>query len=180
MIPHGYNIRLAVSEDVFGLPAIEREAGILFDDYLERIGLTEDFIPHINSLENFQNAQRAGRLWVAVAGSGDVVGFALVVEVGGFAHLEELDVLPKHGRKGLGSALLDAVCNWAEQAAYPAVTLSTFRDIPWNAPFYRRRGFRVVTPSEISSDHVQLVASEGARGLRADLRVMMAYDTGRL
>ena len=109
--------------------------------------------------------------------SGEAVGFALVLEIGGFAHLEELDVLPPHGRKGLGSALLDAVCTWAGQGGYPAVTLSTFRDVPWNAPFYQRRGFRVVVPSELSDDHVQLVVSEQRRGLRPDLRVMMAYAT---
>jgi len=175
MIPNGYRVRVAVAEDVARLPEIERQAGLLFDDRLEQIGLTKEFQPPVTSVENFENARRAGRLWVAVPPSGDAVGFALVLEVGGFAHLEELDVLPRHGRKGLGSALLDAVCTWAGQAGYPAVTLSTFRDIPWNAPFYQRRGFRVVAPSELSDDHVQLVFSEGRRGLRADLRVMMAY-----
>lgn len=177
MIPNGYEVRVAVAEDVACLPEIERQAGQLFDDHLEQIGLTKEFQPHINSVENFENAQRAGRLWVAVSPFGDAVGFAMVLEIGGCAHLEELDVLPAHGRKGLGSALLGAVCSWAEQAAYPAVTLSTFRDIPWNAPFYQRRGFQVVIPSELSDKHVQLVASEGRRGLRRDLRVMMARVT---
>ena len=101
----------------------------------------------------------------------------MVLEIGGFAHLDELDVLPAYGRKGLGSALLDAVCTRAEQAEYPAVTLTTFRDIPWNAPFYWRRGFRAVVPSELSNEHVQIVVSEERRGLRSDLRVMMARFT---
>jgi GNAT superfamily N-acetyltransferase len=96
------------------------------------------------------------------------------VEIAGIAHLEELDVLPAHGRKGLGSELLDTVCTWAKQAGYSAVTLTTFRDIPWNAPFYEHRGFQVVSPSEFSNEYVQLVISEERRGLRADLRVMMA------
>ncbi|MBZ5642790.1 MAG: GNAT family N-acetyltransferase [Acidobacteriia bacterium] len=174
MIPNGYRIRAAVAEDVACLPEIERQAGLLFDDHLELIGLTKEFQAPVNSVENFEKAQRAGRLWVAVPPSGDPVGFALVQEIGGFAHLEELDVLPQHGRKGVGSALLNAVCAWAAQGGYPAVTLSTFRDIPWNAPFYQRRGFRVVPSSELSAGHVQLVASEQSRGLRADLRVMMA------
>jgi GNAT superfamily N-acetyltransferase len=177
MIPNGYRVRVAVAEDVACLPEIERQAGLLFDDRLEQIGRTKEFQPHVNSVENFQEAQRAGRLWVAAAPSGDVVGFAMVLEIGGFAHLEELDVLPSHGRKGLGSALLDAVCAWAEQAGYPAVTLSTFRDIPWNAPFYQSRGFRVVPTSDLSDEHVQVEVTERRRGLRTDLRVMMAYAT---
>jgi len=62
MIPIGYEVRLAVAEDVPCLPEIERQAGILFDDHLERIGLTKEFIAHVNSVENFKNAQHAGRL----------------------------------------------------------------------------------------------------------------------
>jgi GNAT superfamily N-acetyltransferase len=177
MIPNGYKVRLAVAKDVARLPEIERKAGMLFDDHLEQIGLTKEFQQQVNSLENFENARRAGRLWVAALPSGDAVGFAMVLEIGGFAHLDELDVLPAHGRKGLGSALLDAVCTWAVQTGYPGVTLTTFRDIPWNAPFYWRRGFRVVASSELSNEHVQVVVSEGRRGLRTDLRVMMARFT---
>lgn len=175
MIANGYRVRRAVAQDVDRLPEIERQAGLLFDDHLEQLGLTTEFVAEVNPVQNFENAQRAGRLWVAVPPSGDVVGFAMVVEIGGFAHLEELDVLPAHGRKGVGSELLNTVCIWAAQVGYPAVTLSTFRDIRWNAPFYKCRGFRVVTPSELSDEHVQLVISEQLRGLRDDLRVMMAY-----
>jgi GNAT superfamily N-acetyltransferase len=179
MIPAGYQVRLALAEDLAYLPEVERQAGTLFYDHLERTGLTKESLANVNSVENFENARQAGRLWVAASPSGDAIGFALVLEIGGFAHLDEIDVLPSCGRQGLGSALLDAVCRWAQQAGYPAVTLSTFRDVPWNAPFYQRRGFRVVAPSELSDDHVQLVVSERRRGLRTDLRVIMAYATAR-
>lgn len=59
-------------------------------------------------------------------------------------HLHQLAVHPDHGRQGLGTALLAAVF---ARAAGRAVTLTTFRNIPWNEPWYRERGFtEVVDP----------------------------------
>ena len=175
-----YEIRRAVPEDVSFLPDVERLAGSLFDTHLAEVGLTDDAVAHVNSIEDFQRAREAGRLWVAVAADGQVVGFALVLEIGGYAHLEELDVLPAHGRRGVGSALLDAVCVWAGAAGYPAVTLRTFRDIPWNAPFYRSKGFEVVDSSQLSDEHVDIEALERQRGLRTEFRVSMKYSTARI
>jgi GNAT superfamily N-acetyltransferase len=174
-----YQIRRAVPEDVSFLPGIEQMAGTLFDTQLAATGLTDDVVAHVNSVEDFEKAREAGRLWVAVAADGRVVGFALVLEIAGYAHLEELDVLPAHGRRGVGSSLLSAVCTWAAAAGYPAITLRTFRDIPWNAPFYRRRGFEVVDSSHLSDEHVEIEALERQRGLRTDRRVSMKYSTGR-
>ena len=44
------------------------------------------------------------------------------------------------------------------EAGYPRITLSTFRDVPWNRPFYERRGFRVVDPGGLPPQHRDLVA----------------------
>ncbi len=41
--------------------------------------------------------------------------------------------------------MLEQVIKTARQAAYPAVTLTTFRDVPWNAPFYTRLGFSMLS-----------------------------------
>jgi GNAT superfamily N-acetyltransferase len=173
----GYSIRLAMAEDTVFLPSIENQAGALFRNRLRETGLTAAAFDQVVPSEDLDVAQRLGRLWVAVSPGGDRVGFALVTDVGGAAHLEELDVLPEHGRRGLGSRLLETVCEWAGEAGYPRVTLSTFRDVPWNAPFYSRRGFRIVDPGDVSEQHVQLVRAEKKRGLRIDLRVIMERRT---
>jgi GNAT superfamily N-acetyltransferase len=77
--------------------------------------------------------------------SGDPpVGFASVHLVDGVAHLWQLAVLPSATRHGYGSALVAAVCDWAISKRLAGVTLTTFRDVPWNAPFYDRLGFRVI------------------------------------
>jgi GNAT superfamily N-acetyltransferase len=80
---------------------------------------------------------------VLVAGD-PPVGFASVHVVDAVAHLWQLAVHPSATRHGYGSALVAAVCNWAVSKRLDAVTLTTFRDVPWNAPFYARLGFRVL------------------------------------
>ncbi len=164
-------------EDVALLPEIERLAGLQFKTFPGDLGIPEEMYEHPNSVETFAAAQRAGRLWVATASGVTPVGFALIVEIEGYAHLDELDVLPLHGRQGIGSRLLTIVCAWAKDTGHPAVTLRTFRDVPWNAPFYQRRGFHVVESTALSAGHLGLEASERERGLRTDIRVTMAYDT---
>ena len=77
--------------------------------------------------------------------SGDpAVGFACVEVVDGDAHLWQLAVHPNAGRQGRGTALVRSVCEWAGSQGLPGVTLTTFRDVAWNGPFYARLGFEVM------------------------------------
>lgn len=115
----------------------------------------------------------AGLLWVAST-EAVPVGFAQVKLLeSGSAHLDELDVHPEHGRRGLGRRLVTAVCEWAAGERLPQVTLSTFRDVPWNMPFYASLGFAVVAPPERSDAMRAIVADETRRGLNPDRRVIM-------
>jgi GNAT superfamily N-acetyltransferase len=177
MMPIGYTLRSAKPSDIPLLPEVERQAAQLFLGYLDETGLTAADLNAVNPAPAFEQARQAGQLWVAETPDGAVVGLALVVILGGYGHLDELDVLPDYGRRGIGSALLNTVCDWARQSGYGAVTLRTFRDIPWNAPFYQRHGFRVVESARLSPQHVELEAVEQQRGLRIDRRVAMMYST---
>jgi hypothetical protein len=56
------------------------------------------------------------------------------------------------------------------------VTLTTFRDVPWNAPFYARLGFRILEPSAWTPGLMALLALEESRGLPRRLRVAMRYS----
>jgi len=62
------------------------------------------------------------------------VGMVIASVREGSVYIEEIDVLPQHGRRGLGARLLEGVCAWARTNGYPALTLSTFRDVPGTAP----------------------------------------------
>jgi GNAT superfamily N-acetyltransferase len=157
-------------DDLVVLPKIEREAATLFAGWHIPLEVLEEETP----LDAFTAAQRDGRLWVARSESGCVVGFALVQLVGGQPHLEEIDVLPSFGRQGVGRALVHAVKAWARASGYASLTLTTFRDIPWNAPFYERMGFHEVPAYALSPALQTLVREETERGLDPATRVVMS------
>jgi len=134
-------IERARAEDVADLPAIERDAAHRFEGW----GLEADVLAEATALDELAEGQRRGTLWVARE-DGRCVGFALVALDGGEPYLDELDVLGSHGRRGIGRLLVFTVKRWAEDAGHRGVTLATFREIPWNAPFYQRCGFRETGP----------------------------------
>ena len=83
-----------------------------------------------------------GLVWAAVDDREELVGFALCSDRGEDLYLDQLSVLPRHGRRGLGSRLVRRVLAEAETRSHRRVSLSTFRKVPWNGPFYRKLGFR--------------------------------------
>ena len=166
-----YEVGLASTHDVPLLPDVERRACALFVTIPALDGIPLD----VTELEELAVGQQAGLLWVARDG-GRPIGFALVEPLGDGLHLEELDVLPEHGGKGVGRALLRKVCRYAA-ARRQALTLTTFRDVPWNAPFYSRAGFRILEAGELSPALAERMADEAARGLGGtELRVAMRFD----
>lgn len=154
------------------LPELERAAARLFEGW----ELPPYLLEESTSLEDFLEAQRDGRVWIALQGDDRPVGFALVAILTASVHLEELDVHPDHGRRGIGRALVAAVCRAADAQGLP-VTLTTFRDIPWNAPFYERLGFRILEAGELGDELLEIVSDESRRGLPADRRVAMRRDS---
>lgn len=157
-----YAIRLAGPEYIPALAAIERAAARLFLAHPTHIapGLLDDTL----ATATLRRALTRGRLWLALHGA-EPVGFACVLRYGRLAHLRELAVHPDHGRRGLGSALVKAVCKQARQQRLDGVTLTTFRDIPWNAPFYARLGFREFVPEGCPVFLRRYLAAERRRGL---------------
>jgi GNAT superfamily N-acetyltransferase len=163
-----YSITTARPQDLVRLPAIELAAARLLAGHAPETVLNET-----TELEVLQKARQDGHLWVALADD-LAVGFAHVEVIErGAVHLEELDVDPAHGRRGLGTRLVTRVCDWAAAAGFTAVTLTTFRNVPWNMPFYERLGFEVVSPAQLTSQLRAIVEDETRRGLDPLQRVVM-------
>jgi GNAT superfamily N-acetyltransferase len=76
------------------------------------------------------------------------VGLCRIDAVGDGAHLEQLSVHPEHGRHGLGRGLLRAAVRWTGDNGFPELTLITYRDVPWNGPFYASEGFVEIGPAD--------------------------------
>ena len=170
MTPPRYVISTARLEHIGLLPAIELAAAQLLSGHAPATVLDV-----VTDTQTLTDAVRHGRLWVALAD--DVpVGFALVEMLASdLPHLDEVDVAPAHGRRGLGTALVRATCAWARDNAFPMLTLTTFRAVPWNLPFYARLGFVEIPRDRLRPELTAVVRDEAARGLRPETRVVMAY-----
>lgn len=109
-------------------------------------------------------AAEPGFLWVLEEESTQVlIGFVHVITRGPLAHLEQLAVRVDHGRRGHGGRLVDAAKIEARRRGHRTLTLRTYADIPWNAPFYAQRGF--VEVQARTGFHRDLAAVEERLGL---------------
>ena len=176
MTSSAYTIRLARRAELGRLPDIERRAAARFRERAAALGLSEEDLSDARSLESLRAASDDGRVWVAADDDDRPVGFAVASALGSCAHLDEMDVLPEHGGRGLGARLLEAVCTWARRRGFAAVTLTTFRDVPWNAPFYAKHGFAPLAVEDLPPELRALREREAESGLRPDLRVVMRRE----
>jgi len=168
-----YRITQARPTDLRLLASIEIAAARLLSGHAPAEVLNET-----TSEDELDDARRRGQLWVALAGDAPV-GFAHVkVLEPTAAHLEEIDVHPDHARRGIGTRLIAAILAWAADAGYRAVTLTTFRDVPWNMRYYARCGFAVVPTEELSPALRSIVEDEARRGLDPRRRVVMRCVLG--
>ena len=162
-------IRPALPADVLGLPAIEAAAGEAF----RTVGMPEiadDPLPDVQQLKRHASD---GRVRVATV-SNEVVGYALAGVRDGSAHLEQVSVHPDHAGQRIGADLIDAVTSWARDRGDDRLTLTTFADVPWNAPYYRKLGFRALPDDALGP---QLAAELSAERMRFTApRIAMARD----
>jgi GNAT superfamily N-acetyltransferase len=165
-------IQAAGREHLRAIPAIELAASAMFSER----DLPLQIRYRVTDPEALREAQRDSRLWVALADDRTPVGFAMADTIDGSAHLDELDVIPKFGRRGIGTRLLDAAINWARDSRFPQMTLVTFRNVPWNAPFYEKKGFVSMANAELGDGLEGLLKEEGKAGIDVTRRVCMSMD----
>ncbi|MGW2026777.1 GNAT family N-acetyltransferase [Streptomyces decoyicus] len=165
--------------ELSALRAIERAAGEAFRG-LGMAAIADDEPPLPAQLTAFQ---RAGRALAAYEEPGRAaadeparpLGYLLWEPVDGCTHIEQVSVHPQHAHRGIGRALIDR----AERDGGPApLTLTTFAEVPWNAPYYARIGFRVLTDAELTPGLRAIRAHEAALGLDRWPRVCMRREPG--
>jgi GNAT superfamily N-acetyltransferase len=146
--------------DLARLMEIGRAADGLFAEY----GLD---LPPDDEPDTFGTAEH-----VLVAGA-PAVGYAVVNTLDGHAYLAELGVHPEFGRQGIGSALLAAACLLGTELGRSAITLTTFVHLPFNAPWYAARGFRMLPYPEWGPELRAEWATEVAAGIMVAPRTAM-------
>jgi GNAT superfamily N-acetyltransferase len=166
-----YTVELARPEHVNFLPAIERAAADIFPSGMIPGKVKET----VMLIEYLEEAQSRGQLWVALAGEDRPVGFAMAADVGNEAMLAEIDVHPDHQQKGLGRELVKKVVQWAYGAGYQGISLTTFKNIPWNAPFYKSLGFRELNRKELTAKLHDVLNNEEKLGLTGRVAMHMTF-----
>ncbi|GAA2342463.1 GNAT family N-acetyltransferase [Streptomyces cuspidosporus] len=168
-------IRQSTIEELPVLQDIERAAGLCFRD----IGMDEIADDEPLSLEELAGYQRAGRAWVAVNGDDRAVAYLITDPVDGNMHIEQVSVHPDSARRGLGRALIEHAAGRAAAEGARALTLTTFVDVAWNAPYYAARcGFRTLGEDELTPGLREIRRHEAAHGLDRWPRVCMRRDVG--
>ena len=166
-------IRLAHPTDAVFLPAVERSAAEAFRAIPSLAWIVDDTV---RSEEDHLKFIGYGTSWVTVSETGRPVGFLCGEVCGCDLHIWELAVQSDHQRSGRGLALIVTAIDWASEHGLAGVTLTTFRDVPWNEPFYKRAGFQTLGDDQVGSRLRDILLGEIERGLPGEQRCAMRYD----
>ncbi|MFZ3468582.1 GNAT family N-acetyltransferase [Streptomyces sp. 4.24] len=179
-------IRAAHIDELPLLQDIERAAGECF----RAIGMPEIADDEPLPVEELLGYRRAGLVWVAAertgpadstvaadgTGGGTPVGYLIADRVDGNLHVEQVSVHPDRAHRRIGRSLLEHLAERAAAEGAPALTLTTFTDVPWNAPYYARCGFRILDDSGLGPGLRDIRDREAVHGLDRWPRVCMRRD----
>ncbi|MEO3773811.1 GNAT family N-acetyltransferase [Micromonospora sp. B9E7] len=151
------------------LQDIERAAGECFRD----VGMPEIAEDEPLPLDVLARYRQVGRAWVAVDATDTLIGYLIADIVDGNFHIEQVSVHPRSARRGVGRRLLDHLATHASTTGVPALTLTTFADVPWNASYYIRCGFLTLNDGDLTPGLRAIRQREAAHGLDRWPRVCM-------
>jgi GNAT superfamily N-acetyltransferase len=163
-------IRPARTAELPRLAEIERAAGEQFRD----VGMTavaDDPPPTVAVLQRYADR---GAAWVWADPDDRPLAYLLLDVVDGAAHIEQVSVHPSAAGRGLGRELVEAAVAHAHARRDDRITLTTFTEVPWNMPYYRRLGFAVLPEADQGPELRRIRAQEAATGLDRWPRVAMA------
>ena len=156
------------------LATLEVEAGKIFHS----VGMSEvaEHAPDMNAL---RSCQKLGQIWVAEVNV-EVAGYVVATVVDGNAHIVQVSVSPAHSRQGVGRRLIGHIEAWGRDHDLPETTLTTFRVVPWNGPYYQRLGYRMLTVSEMGTELAAAIEHEASLpGIDGSLRCAMIKGISR-
>lgn len=165
-------IRAVGEHDIDRLRDIERAAGAAFAE-IDMLEVAGDEPPSPATLTGYQ---RQGRAWAQVDDSDWPVAYLIADVVDGAVHIEQVSVDPAHAGGRLGLGLIEHVAEWARLRGFDSLTLTTFTNVAWNAPYYERCGFRVVVDSELTPGLRRIRAEEAESGLDRWPRTVMRRE----
>lgn len=163
------SFRYALPHEANTIRAIEFEAGQRFVS-VDMAGIA-DAAPIALAIVERKIAAR--EVIVAVDADSTCAGFVMFEPQPARLYIQELDVLTSHAGRRIGAALIEQVVPIARARRLPHLVLSTFRDVPWNAPYYRRLGFEEIPPEQVDAGLIARRNANLARGHDVSKRVYM-------
>lgn len=162
-------IRTATVNDIAQMQHVELDAAQLFES-LPNYGFCAK-LPCRNYAEHLK-VQNDGAAMV-IESNNKIVGFILMVPIDNRAHILELAVAMTAQRQGLGKELLNAAEVWARAKHFSDLTLTTFCDPAWNAPWYAKHGFTKIQLDESRPELLRIWNDEIEHGIHQQPRTAM-------
>jgi ribosomal protein S18 acetylase RimI-like enzyme len=164
------SIRQTQPDDAPKLPAIEQSAGQIFLSLPDLAWIAGDAV--MDAARHLDFAAM-GTSWVACDAEGDIVAFLVGEPCQDAVHIWEISVHVQAQGQGVGAALIEKAAVDAADRGLESLTLTTFRDVPWNEPYYKRLGFETLEQDTIDARLAGLLDAEVAHGFPAERRCAM-------
>lgn len=165
-----YTIRKAFIADASAFAAIETSACERFRAIADLAWIADE---QPTALEDHLALIDTGTVWVAVDGAGSICGFLLAERCGDELHICEFAVKRPRQGQGVGTTLMRAAIDDARVTGMKALTLTTFRGLSWNEPFYHHLGFATLEAVALDDRLRTVFAREVSIGLPMERRCAM-------
>ena len=159
-----YSLRTATVDDIPRICDIESSASGRFGSIPELADLAQGEELQAMTLKA-QQWLAVGRIYVADHHA-QIAGFIAAHPMDDALYVAEISTHADHQRKGVGGMLLDAVFQWAlvramhDGTRVARVSLITYAEVPWNGPWYGKRGFQEVNAKSVGPWHVQKMTKD--------------------
>lgn len=166
-------VRKAESEDISNIIEIEQSSGNVFSSMpIEFLCSLPEEMP-LHSYEFYEETIELDGLFVAELEK-KVVGFICIRNINEelTIHISEFAVDYAYQKRRIGFQLINFVIELAKKRR-KSITLTTFSNVPWNAPFYEKLGFVIMNRSELNERLALLLAQEVEVGLPKEHRCAM-------
>ncbi|CAO3379793.1 GNAT family N-acetyltransferase [Azospirillum argentinense] len=156
--------------DAPALPGVERSSGDIFRGWAGLEWIADD---DVQSEERHRALIADGVAFVAEAAGFGIAAFLNGTVTADALHLWQVAVHRDWQGRGLGRQLIEAAQRHAADHGVPSLTLTTFRDVPWNEPYYRRLGFVTLGDGQIDPRLRAVLDAEARAGLPIAQRCAM-------
>ncbi|MCM5556111.1 GNAT family N-acetyltransferase [Pleomorphomonas sp. JP5] len=164
------SIRAASERDADDLPDVERSSGAIFREWPGLEWIAEDTV---QSADQHRALIAQGVALVAEDEEAGAVGFLNGELTSDGLHIWQIAVHRDWQGQGIGRRLIAAGRQIAEERGAKALLLTTFRDVPWNEPYYQRLGFHTLAEGAITPRLLKVLENEGKAGIPVELRCAM-------